>query len=244
MRRLLPLLLTLLVPAVARPDAATELRDKALAAAAKDPADLKKFKMYTLKAKGKSRLSAEEVDATFDLVAIWPSKVRATWEFGGGENKKTATMCGVDDQGWQRATGVAPTDLTPDELTDFRADAYAVFTSTLLTLTETGNTLTLAGRSKVNGDPVVGLKVARRPWPEITLYFDEKTYLLRKMTYRSRQSGLVLTKDIHFDGHKDVGGLMLPTKQATWVDGREIYSWSEMVFGFPDKIDAALFQKP
>src|SRR5262245_7428812 len=193
MRRLLPLLLSLLIPTAACPDEATDLRDKALAAAAKNPADLKKFKMYTLKAKGTSRLSAEPVDAAFDLVAVWPSRMRATWEFDSGANTKTATMCGVDDQGWQRATGLAPTDLTPDELTDFRADAYAVFTSTLLTLSEAGNTLTLAGRSKVNGDPLVGLKVSRRPWPDITLYFDEKTSLLRKMTYRSRQSGLMLT---------------------------------------------------
>src|SRR4029079_420843 len=125
-RLLLTLPLILLATGPARADEATDLRDKALAATAKDPADLKKFRGYTLKAKGKSHLTAEPVDTTFDLIAVWPGKMRATWEFGGGANKKSATMCAVDDQGWQVATGLAPADLTPEELTDFRADAYAV----------------------------------------------------------------------------------------------------------------------
>jgi hypothetical protein len=246
MRRLLPTIpLILLATGPTLADEATDLRDKALAAAAKDPADLKKFQIYTLKAKGKSHLTGEPLDARFDLAAVWPGRVRTTWEFGGGANKQTATKCAVDDQGWQLAPGLAPTELTPEEQSDFRTDAYAVvFTSTLLTLSDAKNTLTPAGRSKVSGDPVAGLKVSRRPWPDITLYFDEKTNLLRKMTWRSRQSGVMLTKEMLFGGHKEVGGLMLPTKQATWVDGREIYTYTEMEFGFPDKIDTSTFQKP
>src|SRR5437764_1085167 len=82
-----------------------------------------------------------------------------------------------------------------------------------------------AGHGKVGSAPVVGLKVGRRPWPEVTLWFDEKTSLLRKMAYRSREAGATLSKEMIYDGHKEVSGLMVPTKQATVVQGREVYQW-------------------
>jgi len=243
-RHALTLLLILVTTPYTRADEATDLRDKALAAAAKDPAALKKFRVHTIKAKGTSRLTPEPVNATFDMAAEWPGKLRASWEFGAGANKNTATICAFDDQGWRTATNIPLGDLTPEELTDFRADVYAVFMSTLFPLAEDGNTLTLAGRSKVNGDAVIGLKVSRRPWPDVTLYFDETTFLLRKMVYRSREAGVVLTKEKFYEEHKDVGGLKDPGRERTMVQGREVYSWTEMEFAFPDKIDPKTFEKP
>ena len=96
----------------------------------------------------------------------------------------------------------------------------------------------------MGGDAVVGLKLSRRPWPDITLYFDEKTYLLRKMTYRARDSGIVVTKEMIFSDHADVAGIKLPTRQTALVQGKEIYTWKDMEYAFPDKIDPKTFEKP
>jgi len=245
MRRfLLALPLTLLAVSPARPDEVTELRDRVLQAVAKDPAEIQKFKIYTMKAKGISKLSAEPTEATFELAAVYPSKLKGTWEFGGGANKKFVTICAADDKGWRHGTDFPVADLTIEELNDFRTDVYGVFSSTLLTLTEPETKLSLAGRSKVGTDSVVGLKLTRRPFPPITLLFDEKTYLLRKMMYRGRENGVLMTKEMIYGGHKPDGGLNLPTTQTTTVDGKEVYSWTQMKFEFPDKLDGKTFEKP
>jgi hypothetical protein len=227
----------------ARADDATDLRDRAMKAHAKDPADLKKFRTHTLKAKGESRLTPEPAPATFELAAVWPGQLRARWEFGTGAMKNTLTLCGSDDRGWK--AGSFPTvEMNIEEMNDFKSDAYALWVSTLSTLSDAETKLAPAARSKVNDAPVLGLKVSRRPWPDVTLYFDEKTSLLRKMSYRSRDAGVFMNKEFVYDGYKESAGLQLPTKQSTIVQRREVYRWTEMEYAFPDKIDPKTFEKP
>ena len=69
------------------------------------------------------------------------------------------SVCASDDKGWRSQTGVATRDMTVEELNDLRTDTYGVFASTLLALTEPETKLSAGGRSKVGGDPVVGLKL-------------------------------------------------------------------------------------
>jgi hypothetical protein len=233
-----------LVPAPARPDDATDLKDRVLRAAAKDPADLKKFRVHTVKAKGFSTLPGEKVPATFELAAVYPGQLKATWEFGTGPKKNLLTQCGSDDRGWRAGSAFPAADMSLEEVNDFRADAYAIWVATLVTLDEPDTKLSLAGRGKVGPAPVVGLKVTHRPWPEVTLWFDDKSGLLRKMMYRSRNDGAMLSKEMLYDGHKETGGLTVPGKQTTIVQGREIYQWTEMEYAFPERIDRKVFEKP
>jgi hypothetical protein len=244
MRRLLLILpLTLLVPA-ARADDVTDLRDRVLKAQAKDPADLKKFRTFRMKAKGVSKLAPEPLPGTFEMAAVYPSHMRLTWEFGTGPMKNSVTLCGADDRGWKAVPAFQPTEMSVEEVNDFRADAYAIWVSTLVTLDDRNNKLSAAGRDKVDSAPVVGLKVSRRPWPEVTLWFGEKSGLLRKAAYQSREAGALLSKELIYDGHKDVGGLMVPTKHTMRVNHRDVYLWTDMEYAFPDRIDPAEFAKP
>jgi len=229
---------------LARSDEATDLRDRAIKACAKEPADLKKLKIHTLKAKGISRIGPEPAPATFELAAVWPSQVRLSWEFGVGAAKNVLTIVGTDDRGWKKIGDMKATELNVEDLNDFRADAYAIWVSTLSTLNDADSKLALVPPSKVNGEPVVGLKVTRRSWPEISLYFDDKTALLRKMAYKSREAGVTLNKELIYDGHKDFKGLLLPTKQTMLIQGREMLAWSEVEYTFPEKIEPKLFEKP
>lgn len=244
-RLLLALPFALVFPVAARSDEASDLRDRVLKAAAKEPADLQKFKLFTLKAKGTSRVAGgKPVPTAFDVVAVYPGKLKATLDVGEGANRYVVTRCASDDRGWTRGNNFPPIDLATEDLNDFRSDAYAVFASTLLTLTEKETTVSMGERSKVGPDPVVSLKLSRRPYPEVTLFFDEKSHVLRKMSYRSRQNGVMLLKEMVYAEHKQVGGLMLPTKQTTFVPGKEVYKWDEMTFEFPDKLDGNTFDKP
>lgn len=227
----------------ARSDEASDLRDKALKAYAKDTSDLKKTRLYTLKAKGISTLGNQPVPATFEMTAGFPGHLIATWEFGAGTNKRVITMCGADDRGWKKIDTTMAMELSVEALNDFRGDAYAVGVSTLITLNDVSSKFSAVGRSKVGDDSVLGLKMSRAPMPDVTLYFHEKTGLLRKMTYRSREAGVTTTKDMIYDGHKETGGLMLPTRQTTLVDGKELYTWTEIEYKFLDKLDPKMFEK-
>lgn len=244
MRWLLALPVALALPVLGQADEVADLKDRALKAAAKDPADIQKFKMFVLKAKGKASPRGVPEDASLDLFAVYPGKVKATWEFMGSGSKHFHTVCGRDDTGWRRASNIPVMDLSVEEVNDFRSDVYAVFSSTLLTLTEPETKVSPGERAKVGGDPVIGLKLSRRPFREVTLYFDERTHLLRKMFYYSRENGVVTSKEMIYGGHKEVNGLTLPTTQRTFVDRKEAYTWTEMTFEFPDKVDVKTFEKP
>jgi len=239
----LALPLAIFFSATAGADEVSDLRDRVLKAYAKDPADIKKIRVHTLRAKGFSTFGDQPVPVTVELAASWPGHLKAVSEFGVGANKRIITMCGADDRGWKKFNADAAFELSADEVADFRGDAYGIWVSTLTTLNDADSKLSAAGRAKVGDDPVLGLKVSRRPWQDVTLYFHEKTGLLRKMTYRSRDSGATTTKDVTYDGHKLNGGLMLPTRQTTTIDGKELYTWTEMEYAFPGKLDPKLFEK-
>lgn len=243
-RLLLPLSLALVLPAAARPDEASDLKDKALKAAAKDPADMAKVRVHTLKAKGVSKLGPEPVPATWEIQAAWPGQMRLTWEFGLGAARNAVTLVASDDRGWRRVAGTPAADLSVEELNDLRAGCYAIWVGTLTTLNDPETKLAAAGTAKVGDTPVVGLKVSRRTYPDVTLYFDESSGLLKKMVYRSREAGVSKTKEIVYDGHKAVGGVMLPTKQTISIEGRETFIWAETEYTLADKLDAKMFDKP
>lgn len=245
MRRVLPaLVFAFLVPTVAFSDDASDLRDKVLKAAAKDPADLKKLRIHTVKATGISKTTGEPVPATLEIAASWPGQMRLAFEFNAGAMKTGVTLCGSNDRGWRKVMNTPTEDLSIEQLNDVRTDAYAIWVATLTTLGDGDTKLAIANKIKLDSDNLVGLKVTRRPWPEITLYFDGKSSLLRKMSYRGRESGATLAKDIVFDGHKEVNGLMLPTRQSTSIEGKEIFAWATLEYTFPEKLDAKLFEKP
>jgi hypothetical protein len=238
------LALSFILPAAARADEATDLRDKAIKAVAKDPGDLKKLRTHTIKATGISKLGPDAAPATWELAVSWPGQLKGTWEFGSGTMKSGITLCESDDKGWRKPLNGPAVEIAVEELNDLRADAYALWVATLTTLNDSETKLATAGRAKVGNDAVVGLKVSRRPFQDVILYFDEKTGLLRKMSYRAREAGVNLNKEMIYDGHKEQGGLILPTKQSTLIQGREIYAWTSMEYSFPDKLDGKSFEKP
>jgi hypothetical protein len=245
MRRLLLVLpIVFILNAIVRADEATDLRDRALKAFARDPADIKKMRIHTLKAEGVMNLGPDKTPATFEQSAVWPGHVRFFWEWGTGTAKNSIAIGGIDDSAWRKIGPAAAMDLQFDDINDVRADAYAMWVATLSTLSEADSKLTVATPTKINGDPAFGIKVSRRSFPDVTLYFDEKSGLLRKMAYRAREAGVTANKELIYDGHKPIKGLMLPSKQTIVIQGKEAFVWSKLEYDFPEKIDSKTFEKP
>lgn len=231
------------VPA-ARGDEATDLRDRAMKAHFQNPSDIKKYRTVSISAKGTVRSDPEPTPATWEVQAVWPRKMRATYSFGGAATKNVVTMTATDDRGWIQRGNLAATDFSIEQITDYWGDAYAIWVATVTTLGDAENKLSTAPGVRLGSDTLLGLKVSRRPWPDVTLYFDSKTSLLRKLAYTSRDAGTQLAKEQFFSEHKDFGGIRLPTKQTTNVMGTEFFVWKELSFKFPDAIDPKVFAKP
>jgi hypothetical protein len=244
MRRLLLAMAVVGLPATCAGGEAEDLRDRVLQAAAKDPADLKKLRTHTMKAKGVSKAGPTPTPAVHEMSGVWPGKTKMTWEFGEGGTKNGSTLCAADDRGWKAGLKMPGIDLTIEELNDFRADAYAIWMTTLLPLSDAANRLVTVPEADVGGRPAVGLKVSKRPWPDITMHFDKETLALRRMAYVTRDAGVLAAREMLFDGHKVFGGVRLPTKQTLLINKREALVWTEMEYAFPDKIDPKVFEKP
>src|SRR5207302_8644209 len=100
MRRLLLIVsIALVVPAVARPDQATELRDRVLKAFAKDQADIKKMRVHISKAKGTAFYQAADRPATQEIYAVWPGSWRINWDFIVGDKKISKVQIASDYKG-------------------------------------------------------------------------------------------------------------------------------------------------
>ena len=78
-------------------------------------------------------------------------------------------------------------DLSAAELTDMKRSQFADRVQTLAPLlTDKKFKLTALGPSKVDDVPVVGVKVTTPGEPDVSLFFDEKTALLKKVEYKTK----------------------------------------------------------
>ena len=119
---------------MARADDATDLRDRALKAHFQNPNDIKKYRTVSISATGTVRSELEPTPATWEVQAIWPRKMRASYSFGGAGTKNIVTMTATDDRGWIQRGNLAAADFSLEQITDYWGDAYAIWVATVTTL--------------------------------------------------------------------------------------------------------------
>jgi hypothetical protein len=225
-------------------DEAGDLAEKAMKARGGDAARMAKMKNVVSTATGTMRIGKDDVKIRREIAATWPDNFLIVFSFVEGSTPKTVAISHSGDTGWTRTSGMPVEELGVDKLNDFLADSYGERLSTFLPLTEPGLKLTSLGKGRIGGETLVGLKVARRGWPEMSLYFDPTTMNLRKAQYRSREAGIPRNKEITFDGYKDFGGYQLPTKQVITIEGKELTNYGEIQYTLPETIDKKRFAKP
>lgn len=87
-------------------------------------------------------------------------------------------------KGWKAANGTVQ-EFTETEKAQARLRAYTERVQQLVPLLrDKGFTLRAQGESKVEGQPVLGVQVVHKGYPDVLLQFDKKTGLLTKVSYR------------------------------------------------------------
>jgi hypothetical protein len=150
------------------------------------------------------------------------------------------------DKGWTSAGGEVK-EMTKDELAVQRTNNRAGYIATVLPLKDKAFTLTMLKPAKVDGKEAVGIKVARKDYPEVKLYFDAKTNLLVKSEYATKsaeQGNKDVTAEMYFSKYQKIDGVQTPTHVVLKHDGK-LYVEADVqdtkAFG---KLDDSVFAKP
>lgn len=178
-------------------------------------------------------------EARFNL----PDQARWSFELEQNKQKSLILLIVNKDKGW-RAAGGAAQELTARELDNLREEAYVHWLMTLLPVLQDKFEVSPLPETKVNGEPAVGFKVASKGKPDVSLYFDKKTFLLAKAEYKGKEADLTVNKEIILSNYKDYDGLKLPSKIVVQSNGKRAAEWNVTEYKFPEKVDEAAFVKP
>src|SRR5262245_56484498 len=136
-------------------------------------------------------------------------------------------------------------ELTGKELANHIQDHKAGWICTLLPLKDKAFTLRVIGEAQVEKNPAVGVKVTRKDYPDVELYFDKTSGRLVKSAHRSfAQDQMKEVKVEHYyQDYKEMDGAQVPSRVVIKRDG-ELFidaTMSELKAG---KIDNKVFAAP
>lgn len=127
-----------------------------------------------------------------------------------------------------------------------RESSWAEEAADLIVLLEPGVELAIVGEDKVGDHPVVGVRVSKKGLKDVLLYFDQKTYLLRKI--QNRALDFMSRKEVEqervLDDYSELEGQKMPKKLTFLQDGKKLLDLEVKVMKFLDQIDESFFNRP
>jgi hypothetical protein len=233
------------VPALRAEDTTKELLDKAIKA--HGGADLlNKYKAATVKTKGKLFLMGKALDVTGELSSELPDRMRQEITIEVMGQKFPSIQVLNKDKGWVSAAGKT-IDMPKELLEEAREEMHGFEVSQLTPLKKKEYKLTPLSESKVGGRPVLGLRVSRKGYRDISLYFDKTTHLVVKMETRAKDlmgGGKEVTSETYFEDYKPVKGLQQPHRIVQKRDGKDYLTGEVTDLKLFEKLDDKVFAKP
>jgi outer membrane lipoprotein-sorting protein len=212
--------------------------DKAIQAAGGE-AVLAKHASATFKEKGNYHGLGQPFPYTGDYAVQWPDKFRM-------EIADAFVIVVNGDKGWMKAVGETK-DMTKEEFAAQQSNLRAEWIGSLLPLKDKAFSLTALGEIKVDDNPAVGVKVARKDYPEVKLYFDKKTNLLVKSEYKTKlpeQEYKEVLAENYFSNYKDFDGAKVATKMLMKRDGKVYVEADVTEYKAAGKLDPKMFDRP
>lgn len=110
-----------------------------------------------------------------------------------------------------------------------------------------GFKFTPLGNVKIKGADSIGLKVTKKGYDDVKLYFDAKNFLLNKASYKSinaEQNFKEVTSDVYYSAYKKFNGMTVATKVELQLDGKRFLAMNITEFRAVPMFDAKTFNKP
>jgi hypothetical protein len=168
----------------------------------------------------------------------WPDKFRMDIE-------GVFTIVLNGDKGWIKEGGETK-DMTKEQLAQQIMDQKAGWVTSLLPLKAKAFDIKATGEAKVGKREALGVKVTRKGYPDVSLFFDKKTGLLLKSSFLTKspeQKFKEVTQDNYYHKYRDEDGVKLPTKMVINRDGK-VFVEEEVSDYKAGKVDAKVFAKP
>jgi outer membrane lipoprotein-sorting protein len=242
------LALLLVAPTAVRADDPAEARkiiDKAIKAVGGEE-KLAKFKAQRSRIKGKFSAMGADIDYTGEIAVQLPDRMRISLEmdvmgqkiaflqiFNG--NKVYVKVADMEQEG------------DKDAVEEARQEMHANRVENLVALKDKAYQLSVVGDAKVGDRAAVGVRVSRKDFRDVNLYFDKENGLPLKSERIIKDpmaGGKEMTQVSIYSDYKDVNGLKVPMKIAITRDGAKFLDGESTEVELAEKFDEALFKKP
>ena len=226
--------------APSRADDAADARaiiDKAIKASGGE-AKLAKFKGQTFNEKGTYYGMGKGLPYSGNYAFQWPDKFRLEIE-----DVFITVLDG--DKGWIKKDGETK-EMTKEQLSLEQHQQKAGWIATLLPLSDKAFQVKAIGEAKVDKQDALEVKVTRKDFPDVSLYFDKNSGLLIKSSFRTKspeQEFKEVTQDNYYSNFRVVDGAKLPSKMVIKRDDK-LFVEEEVSDYKAGKVNAKVFAKP
>jgi outer membrane lipoprotein-sorting protein len=199
---------------------------------------LKKHQAATFKEKGTYYGMGDGVPYTGEYAMQYPNQFRM-------EIEGVFIIVINGDKGWMKMGGETK-EMEKDQLRNQLKDLKAGWISSLLPLKDKAFSLTALPETEVEKKPALGVKVTRKDWPEVKLYFDKQTGRLVKNEFRSfaQEQGKEVTSEHFMQDHKEMDGAQIPTHIIVKRDGKLFVDAHVVQYKAAGKLDGKVFAMP
>jgi len=207
---------------------------------------LDRQKTTYVKTKGTAEVpGAGKISFTQEGYTQLPNQLKQTIEAEVAGQNVTVVSVINGAKVWAKAGGqtLDVSDMVGDKLKD---TFHQQQVQTLTPLRDKSYELSPLGELKVNDKPAIGVRVAKKGFRDINLYFDKESGLLVKVEGRSADllSQKEATQETIFKEYMDVDGLQVPKKTIIYQDGKEFGEVETLEYKVLDKLDDNEFAKP
>jgi hypothetical protein len=158
----------------------------------------------------------------------------------------TQIVCYDGKEMWIAIGGKVIMTITGKDLEPIKEQIHAEELAGLALFGEKGLEFSVVGDSKVGENEVVGIKVSKKDYKDVTLFFDKKTGLLAKSEYRGLdfQTKNEVNEEKVLHDYKKVDGVLRPSRIVVNRDGKKFLEMEFTEQKHVDKLDDGTFDKP
>jgi hypothetical protein len=236
-----------LMTATARADVEAELKglvDKAIKVMG-GAAKVKKLAAVGFKGKVSVDVNGQTANITFEgsMQGLDQARVDATMEFMGVS--RTVLMVVNGDKGWAK-DGDTVRDAPKEAMPMVKGLLHALrMAQQVVPLKDKAYTLSALGEVQIDNKPAIGVKAARKGFPDVDVFFDKKTrFLVKCQLLVKEKDAMEVNYEFVFSAPKEMSGVQHFTKITTHRDGKKLMEFELTEVNAEDSLAAELFAKP
>ncbi len=229
-------------------DAARAVVEKAIAAATNGtPSKLARVKVHRRTEESEMYGPGGEYDSTRELSAVWPDHYAVKkWTLrnrvDGTRREQFLGIVGNVFWFGQEPHGSIELDSIIQQA--MRDDTQAEWMGLLVPLAEPSTVVTGPTTEAWDGRPADRVRVYARGFPPYSLWFDQKSSHLVRLTFVAKEAERRIEKEHQFSDPKTFDGLTVPVTVRVLHNNVIRMKANTTKIEFPEKIDPAVFERP